>query len=534
MSTQAADPAIPAHRSRFPDVAIPDTTIHELVLGAAATFGDRPALIDAATDRALSFADVGRLTARVAAGLAARGFRRGDVFALVLPNLPEYPVIYLGIAMAGGTASTLNPLLTEHELATLLAEARARYLVTVPPLLEKTLAAAAGAAVEEVFVIGEAAGATPFGALEADAPAPAVAIDPARDLVSLPFSSGTSGRPKGVMLTHRNLVAQLHLFDAGCLAPMGRTTLAVLPYFHIYGLSLIMLETLWRGGTQVVMSRFELQPFLEALARYRVEWAPLVPPIMLALAKHPEVDRHDLSALQLITCGAAPLGSEVEQAVRERIGCRVVQGYGMTELAGASHIIPDHPAYGRAGSCGLTLPNCEVRIVDPATGRSQGTGQRGELWIRGPIVMQGYLRQPDATRDTLTADGWLRTGDIAYLDDDGYCYIVDRLKELIKYKAYQVAPADLEAVLLSHPAIADAAVIPSPDAEAGEVPKAFVVLRAPLDPEQIMTWVAGRVAPYEKVRRVEVVNAIPKSPSGKILRRILVEEERARQAGLSQ
>lgn len=518
------------HRSRFPEVALPAVTIHELVLGAAAAHGERPALIDAASGRTLTFAAVARDARRLAAGLARRGFGPGEVFALVLPNLPEYPVVYLGVAAAGGAASTLNPLLTEPELATLLAEARARFVVTVPTLLDKTRAAAGRAGVEEVFVMGEGGGATPFAALLADGPPPAPAIDPARHLVSLPFSSGTSGRPKGVMLTHRNLVAQLVLFDAGARLRPGMTTLAMLPYFHIYGLSLIMLVSLRRGGTQVVMSRFELEPFLDALARHRVQWAPLVPPIMLALAKHPAVSDFDLSGLEVITSGAAPLGAEVERAVQERLGCRVVQGYGMTELAGASHVIPSDPAFGRTGSCGLTLPNCEVRIVDPESGRSLGPGQRGELWIRGPIVMRGYLRQPEATRATLTDDGWLRTGDIGYVDDDGYFYVVDRLKELIKYKAYQVAPADLEAVLLAHPAIADAAVIPSPDPEAGEVPKAFVVLRAPIEPVQILAWVAGRVAPYEKVRRVEIVDAIPKSPSGKILRRLLVERERERTA----
>jgi acyl-CoA synthetase (AMP-forming)/AMP-acid ligase II len=522
--------AEPIHRSRFPDVPIPAVTVPGLILAAADGFGDRPALVDAASGRTLTFAGVAGGARRVAAGLGARGFGRGDVLALVLPNVPEYPVAWLGAALAGGVVSTLNPLLTEQELAHLLADARARFVVTVPALLEKTRAAAARAGAEEVFVLGAADGAVPFAALATDGTAHPPPLDPATDLVSLPFSSGTSGRPKGVMLTHRNLVAQLVLFDAAARLPHGLTTLAVLPYFHIYGLALILLAGLWRGATQIVLPRFELDAFLDALARHRVQWAPLVPPIMIALAKHPAVADHDLSALEIVTSGAAPLGGEVEEAVQRRLGCRVTQGYGMTELAGASHIVPHDPAFGRSGSCGLTMPNCEVRIVDPESGRSLGAGERGELWIRGPIVMQGYLRQPEATAATLVEDGWLRTGDIGYADEDGYFFVVDRLKELIKYKGYQVAPADLEALLLTHPAVADAAVVPSPDPDAGEVPKAFVVLRHPVDQLEILAWVAGRVAPYEKIRLVEVVDAVPRSPSGKILRRVLVERERARVA----
>jgi acyl-CoA synthetase (AMP-forming)/AMP-acid ligase II len=251
---------------------------------------------------------------------------------------------------------------------------------------------------------------------------------------------------------------------------------------------------------------------------------------MLAMAKHPAVDRYDLSALRVVMSGAAPLGGDVEAAAASRLKCLVVQGYGMTELSGASHLTPFDATRVKRGSVGFTTPNLEVRLVDPETGRDLGTKERGELWIRGPTVMRGYLNQPEATAATLVDGGWLRTGDVAYVDGDGYFYIVDRLKELIKYKGYQVAPADLEALLVTHPAIADAAVIPSADDEAGEVPKAFVVLRQPLEPEAIMAFVAERVAPYEKVRRVEVVDAIPKSPSGKILRRLLVERERASQA----
>ncbi len=515
------------HRSPFPDVVLPETSLPGFVLDAAARHGDRPAFTDATTGRTLSFTDVVELSWRVADGLARRGFERGQVVSIVAPNVPEYAAVYLGTALQGGAVNTLNPMLTEGELVTLLGYAKSRFVVTVGALLDKVLPAAAAAGIEEVFVLDHGPGATPFAQLLGRAVQPRVAIDPTADLASLPCSSGTSGSPKSVMLTHRNLIAQLTCFEAAVGIEGPQTVLAVLPYFHIYGLSLIMLLNLWRGRRQIVMSRFELEAFLDALATYRVTWAPVVPPIVLALAKHPVVERYDLSALEFLTSGAAPLGAEVEAAAATRLRCLVFQGYGMTEVAGASHVQPPRRELIRTGSVGHTIPNHEVRIVDPETGTDRGVGERGELWIRGPCVMHGYLDRPEATALALVEDGWLRTGDVGYVDDEHYFYVVDRIKELIKYKAWQVAPADLEALLLTHPDIADAAVIPSPDEEAGEVPKAFVVTRDPLTAEAVMDYVGSRVAPYERVRRVEFVAAIPKSASGKILRRVLVERERA-------
>ncbi|MEZ4586539.1 MAG: 4-coumarate--CoA ligase family protein [Gemmatimonadales bacterium] len=516
------------HRSQFPDVPLPDQSVHGLLLDRLAELGDAPAVIDGPTGRSISFAQVGRLARRLASGLVARGLAKGEVVALVLPNVIEYPGLFLGISLAGGVASTVNPILTEEEIGTLLREGRARLAITTPELIEKVEPATARAGVETVYVLGEAAtGSTPsVETLLDDEPATPPSVEPATDLVALPFSSGTSGRSKGVMLSHANVVAQVKLIDAATGFPSGVPVMVVLPFFHIYGLTVIMLLSLWKGNSQVVMQRFELEPFLQCLERYRVVWAPVVPPIVLALAKHPAVDRYDLSSVQYLMSGAAPLGAEVEAAAAARLGCRVNQGYGMTELSGASHVLPVEQAGQHPGSCGLLMPNHELRIVDPETGESVGANHRGELWIRGPMVMEGYLGRDDATAATIVEDGWLRTGDIGYVDDAGYCYVVDRLKELIKYKGYQVAPAALEAVLVSHPEITDAAVIPSPDAEAGEVPKAFVVCKRPLTAETVIDFVAERVAPYQKVRRVAFVDSIPKSASGKILRRILVEEER--------
>jgi acyl-CoA synthetase (AMP-forming)/AMP-acid ligase II len=302
--------------------------------------------------------------------------------------------------------------------------------------------------------------------------------------------------------------------------------LCVLPFFHIFGLEVVLQTGLAVGATIVAMPRFELEPFLQTLQTYGVTFAALAPPIVLALAKHPAVEGYDLSRLKRITCGGAPLSAEVAAACEARVGCVVEQGYGMTETGPVTHLTP--PGRNKPGTIGCCAPNTEARVVDPVSGVALGAGETGELCVRGPQVMKGYLNRPDATAQTIDDEGWLHTGDLGYADADGYFTVVDRLKELIKYKAYQVAPAELEAVLLAHPAVADAAVIPSPDEEAGEVPKAFVVLKGEATADELMAFVAARVAPYKKVRRLEFTDQIPKSPSGKILRRVLVERERSR------
>jgi len=388
----------------------------------------------------------------------------------------------------------------------------------------------------EIFVFGEAPSAienaTPFAALlDNDGDPPAVSIDPTNDLAVLPYSSGTSGRPKGVMLTHRNLVAVTRQVEAQAQIDETWRTLGILPFFHIYGQAVLMNFPLYLGGLCVTMPRFDLAEFLRLIQEYRLTHLYVVPPIVLALAKHPLVDQFDLSSLRLVGCGAAPLDEELQRACAERLGCLVTQGYGMTETSLACHTTPQDPARVRRGSVGLTLTNMESKIIDVVTGAELPAGERGEICVRGPNVMRGYWNDPEATARTIDAEGWLHTGDVGYADADGYFYVVDRVKELIKYKGMQVAPAELEGLLLSHPAVADAAVIPSPDEEAGEVPKAFVVLRTPLATAELMDWVAGRVAPHKKIRRMAVVDAIPKSASGKILRRVLVEQERARRGG---
>ncbi len=538
-------------RSPHPDVEIPDLPLHELVLAGAAGRGNRAAVVDGPTGRALTYGQLAAGVRQMAAGLAARGFGKGDVLAVYSPNLPEYAVAFYGVSAAGGATTTVNrctpPASWPSSWPTPARGSclprrrcwtgRSRRPPAAGPgdrgghlLLDRAIEAATRSGVEEIFVFGEAKGATPFASLlsaTGTAP-PTVVINPATDVVALTYSSGTTGLAKGVMLTHRNLVATLVQWNAVLPTGPEDRLIAVLPFFHTYGLGLLMGCALWCGAALVSMPRFDLEEFLRVLQEQRITRALLVPPIVLALAKHPLVASYDLSALELIGSGAAPLDPELERAVAERLGCPVVQGYGLTETTTAVCSTAGAPLGPRQGSVGVLLPDTEACILDPASGQDLGTGEPGELWVRGPQVMRGYLNAELATADVLDPDGWLRTGDLCRVDTDGYLFVVDRVKELIKYKGHQVAPAELEAVLLAHPHVADVAVVRSPDQEAGEIPKAFVVANGPVDAEALMAWVAERVAPYKRIRRVEFVDEIPKGPYGKILRHILLERDQAR------
>lgn len=517
-------------QSRYAEISIPDVSLPDFVLAGAEERADRPALIDGASGRTITFGQLAGGSRKIAAALAARGLRHGDVFAIYSPNVPEYALAYYGVLLAGGTNTTINPLYTAAELATQLADAHAKFLLTIPQFAAKALEAAEKTSVQELFILGDTGGdtasipVTPFAELlQTDAPMPDVTIDPANDLASLPYSSGTIGLPKGVMLTHRNIVANL-LQSHGILSLQAEErVISVLPFYHIYGQTVLLAGGPWNGATLVTMARFDLEQFLQIMQDQRVTWAYLVPPIILALAKHPLVERYDLSALKYICSGAAPLDKDLEIACGQRLDCLIHQGYGLTE---ASPVLTTQPADNsriRHGSAGMLLPNTEAKILDPLNGEELEDGRNGELCFRGPQVMRGYLNRPEETAQILDSEGFLHTGDIGHIDDDGYIYVVDRVKELIKYKGLQIAPAELEAVLLSHPDITDAAVVRYPDPEAGEIPKAFVVARVELTEQAVMDYVAARVAPYMKVRTVEFIDEIPKAASGKILRRVLVD-----------
>jgi acyl-CoA synthetase (AMP-forming)/AMP-acid ligase II len=504
---------------------VPRTAVTPLVLRHAQRLGDRPALIAADGGGTIRYGELPGRIGRTAAGLAALGLGRGAVLALVLPNVPEFVVAFHAAATLGAAVTPVNPALTADEARRQLADSGARLVVTLPELVPVMSDAAAGTGVERVIAVGDPA-------LEAAGPPEPAVVEPERDLAALPYSSGTTGFSKGVMLTHRNLVANVVQVERVFALGEADTVAAVLPFFHIYGLTVNMNLALARGATVVTMRRFDLNGFLELVERHRVTRTFLVPPILLALAKHPAVERHDLSSLRVIVSGAAPLDAGLARACAARIGCAVYQGYGLTEASPVTHLPPDGPdADAEPGSVGPPLPGTECRAVDPATGRPLPAGGDGEILVRGPQVMAGYLNDPAATAAAIDAGGWLRTGDLGHVDAAGRLYVVDRLKELIKVRGFQVAPAELEAVLVSHPAVVDAAVIPVADRHGGEVPKAVVTLAAPVEPAELLRFVADRVAPHKRVRRLEVVEAIPRSASVKILRRVLIERERAPRDG---
>jgi acyl-CoA synthetase (AMP-forming)/AMP-acid ligase II len=503
---------------------IPEHDIASFVLAGAGEHGERPALVDGPSGREIGYAQLAAASGAFAGALAARGIGKGDAVCIYMPNLPEYSIAFHGVARAGAVNTTANPLYTAQELRHQLEDSAAKLLITVPPFLETARAAIEGTEVEEIVLVGGESGDGVVAASEllgaAEDP-PEVEIDPRSDLAVLPYSSGTTGLPKGVMLTHHNLVANVVQTRAAIPVEPDDVFIAVLPFFHIYGMTVIMNMGLASGAKVVTMPRFDLEQFLGLIEQHRVTAAYVVPPIALALAKHPAVEGHDLSSLRMVMSGAAPLGPELTEQVGERLGVPVTQGYGMTELSPVTHVSRLDAI--KSGSIGPLVPGTEARIVDPESGEDVADGERGELWIRGPQVMRGYLNNEEATAETIDSEGWLHTGDVATRDEDGCYAIVDRLKELIKYKGFQVPPAELEALLIAHPAVADCAVIGVPDEEAGELPKGFVVVaeEAEVSDEELLEHVAGQVSPQKRLRLIERVDQIPKSASGKILRREL-------------
>jgi len=524
--------------SPFTDVDIPEVGLYDYLFGSlTAADGARVALIDPATGDETTYAQLRDRVDAFAGALAARGVGVGTTIGLLCPNSPGFAIAFHGILRAGASVTTINSLATPADIEKQLTDAGAAWLVTVSPLLAgaSATATAVGVAPEQLVVLDGHDGHPDLASLLAEgATAPVPVFDPATHIAVLPYSSGTTGVPKGVMLTHRNLVANVEQCRALIDLQAEDRVLAVLPFFHIYGMTVLLNLALRQRATLVTMPRFALEDFLGHIQTYGCTYLYIAPPIAVALAKHPLVDEFDTSTVHTVFSGAAPLDGETAATAGRRLNARMLQGYGMSELSPVSHAMPYQRDDVPVSSVGVLLPNQVCKLVDLETGEEidefgeHDETRPGELWIQGPNVMLGYLNQPEATRETLDADGFLHTGDVATHHRGGWFTIVDRVKELIKYKGYQIAPAELEALLLSHPSIADAAVIGVLDDEREEIPKAFVVRAAgvELDGDAVMTYVAGHVAPYKKVRRVEFVESIPKSASGKILRRELRAAER--------
>jgi len=488
----------------------------------------KPALI--LGDRVVTYADLDAATDRVAAALVKRGVGKGDRVTLFMPNSIEFVLAFYGTLKAGGVVNPINALSKEREVrfqvddagaaAVLYHEALAPVVDAVRGDLRKVRAFA---------VTGKTApsGVERFDDLTAEQGSVSVSVG-MEALAALPYTSGTTGFPKGVMLTHRNLTANQQQFFAA--VPVGRDDifLNVLPYFHIYALNLLMSGAISLGATQVAMPRFDMVEYCTLVERHRVTLCFIVPPIVLGLAASPEVDKHDFSSVRFFFSGAAPLAPDPARRMTQRLGKPLIQGYGLTETSPVTHSNPIDAAV--LESIGPTIPGTEDKIVDLETGtRTLASGEVGEICVRGPQVMTGYWNKPQDTADVIR-DGWFHTGDVGRREENGYVFIVDRKKEFIKYKGFGVGPAEVEAVLCEHPAVADAGVIGKADEEAGEIPKAFVQLRpnTQATAEELIAFVKERIADYKRVREVEFIDKVPRTASGKILRRELAEKERAK------
>ncbi|WP_376794682.1 class I adenylate-forming enzyme family protein [Thermogemmatispora sp.] len=520
-----------------PPLGYPEVPYDTLVRAVAERQPERPAIIY--HNLSLTYREVIAMTNSIANGLRALGLGKGDIICLFTFNRPEYTITFLAASSIGAVISPMNPSYKEREIRYQLENSEACAVLVqreLVPMLKSALEGQSFPALRHIIVTGDQVPeglpqAIPFARLLREAsprrPEP-IAIAP-DDLLALPYSSGTTGLPRGVMLSHRNLVCNhLQVVTAANLSPAD-ATLIFLPLYHIYGV-LLTGTFLIAGARQILMERFDLGTALALCEQQAVTWFFAVPPIVQALLNASDEQLARLKTVRYLMSAAAPLAPDLASRLHERTGINVIQAYGLTETSPDTHFSPLDPARIRPASGGLPVYDTEQKIVDIETGEHElPVGEDGEIVVRGPQVMLGYWKDPEETARVLR-NGWLYTGDIGHIDADGYLYIVDRKKEMIKYKAFSIAPAEIEAVLLEHPAVLDAAVIGVDDPEAGEIPKAFVVLRPgqTATPDELMAFVNSKVAGYKKLHRLEFIEAIPRVPSGKILRRQLKERERAR------
>jgi len=504
----------------------PELSLTDLLAPSADKFSDRPAFITV-EGQVHTFAQIWEASRRMGRHLQDQGIEKGDRVAILSANSPEYFIAFYATLFAGGVVTTLNPLYKEREILHQLEDCGATAIFAMTPLMPAVEAAREhlpglkhAIAIEDVWTLS---------AESPNDPRP-VDINPKEDLAALPYSSGTTGMPKGVMLTHYNLVSNVRQTLTTGLSSGYGVYLDFLPFFHIYGMVVLMACGFAYGVPQVVMPRFEPGLCLDLIQKHKVTNLFAVPPALLALTHFPDAGKYDTSSLSMIMSGAAPLPPEVARAAAKTLDTTVLQGYGMTETSPVTNVNPINRI--KDATVGPPVADTIERVISLDDGSQLGVGEVGELQAFGPQIMKGYWKNPEATAETLPSPGWINTGDIVEVDEDGYVTVLDRKKEMIKYKGYQIAPAELEAVLLEHPGIMDSAVIPKRDAEAGEVPKAFLVTRPDQEvtTEELMAFVAERVAPYKKVREIEFVEAIPKTASGKILRRELIDAERAKTA----
>ncbi|KAG6590952.1 4-coumarate-CoA ligase [Phytophthora cinnamomi] len=524
------------HESPHPDVEFPDKTIWDIVTDQLSANADKPAFIDGITHERVTFKQLHERARKLAISLAKDGVKKGDAVIVHSFNCLDYPTAVLALISLGAVCSPASYMFLPDELAVQIKAAKARYIITHKELEETAVVAAKLCKLEKKFIYtmgfgeGVGEGLKSFDELiqHRDDSFLFEKIDPESNVL-LPFSSGTTGVPKGVALSARNTLC--NALQINHVENLGGSSLGLMPFFHIYGIMLMHLS-IYQGAAKVILPRFEPETFLNALSTYKIRVAHIAPPLALFLAHNPVVDKYDISATEFLVSAGAPMGKEVVKLVKDRLKIAVKQTYGATETAPGVNYAEEMNC--KPGSVGRLLPNTQLRVKCTTTDKDLGVGEHGELLYKGPQVMLGYSNNAEANKNVFTEDRFLRTGDIGFIDEDGFVFIVDRLKEMIKYKGHQVAPAELEDVLNNHPQISDACCVRGKDAFGEEIPKAFVVLKDPtnaagLSEEDVMDFVASKVAPFKKVRQVEFIEAIPKSATGKILRRELQTHENQHQ-----
>ncbi|KAF5740925.1 4-coumarate--CoA ligase-like 5-like [Tripterygium wilfordii] len=523
------------YSKRKPIPLPPNQSLDVTTFIASRAHHGRTAFIDAATGSKLSFAELWRAVESVASCLAEMGVRKGHVILLLSPNSIFFPVVCLAVMSLGAIITTTNPLNTPREISKQISDSKASLAFTTLELVPKL---AAASSLPIILIDGTSSQSTSnvkivnnLSEMMKKEPSGSRVKDRVNqdDTATLLYSSGTTGASKGVVSSHRNLIAMVQtVLSRFNLEDGEQTFICTVPMFHIYGLVAFATGLLASGSTIVVLSKFEMHEMLSSIQKYRATYLPLVPPILVALINgaNQVKAKYDLSSLNWVLSGGAPLSKEViEGFVEQYPTVTILQGYGLTESTGVGASTDSLEESRRYGTAGMLSTSMEAKIVDPESGKALPVNRTGELWLGGPTIMKGYFSNVEATASTLDSQGWLRTGDLCYIDDDGFIFVVDRLKELIKYKGYQVPPAELEALLLTHPEISDAAVIPFPDREVGQYPMAYVVRKSGsnLTDSAIMDFVARQVAPYKRIRRVAFITSIPKNASGKILRKDLIQ-----------